>query len=494
MKLEKLIQNLPGMIRCIGDQNVDVDSLCMDSRKAAPGAMFFCIPGLTRDAHDFAPQAVGKGASALVVERELPLDCPQVLVRDAREAVSYIAATFYGHPAKELTLIGITGTKGKTTTSFLVKSILEQMDFRVGLIGTVGSMIGDRQIPSTLTTPDPVDFQKLLRDMADAGCTHVVMEVSAHALALKKLVGVKFAVAGFTNLSQDHFDFFHDMEHYQQTKMLLFTPEFTDKMVINADDERVREGFEAAGLNPVLTGISYPSDFYAKDIEVNERGSSFRIGYHKQFRMDIALQLSGIFNVYNSLMAAALCRQVGATPEAIERGLEAVRFVPGRIELLETDTPYRVILDYAHSPDSLENILNAVRGTTRKRMIALFGCGGDRDREKRPIMGEIGGRLADFCILTSDNPRGEDPMAILAQIEAGIRGTRCEYIVIENRREAIRYALCHALPGDVIVLAGKGHETYQEIAGVKHPFDEKIVVRELLSEIHESAALNEAGR
>ena len=486
MKLEKLIQNLPGMICCTGDQNVDVTDLCMDSRRAVPGSLFFCIPGLTRDAHDFAPQAVRRGACALLVERELPIDCPQVLVKDAREAVSYVAAAFYGHPAQSLTLIGITGTKGKTTTSFLVKSILEAAGHRTGLIGTVGSMIGEQQIPATLTTPDPVDFQKLLRDMADAGCTHVVMEVSAHALALKKLAGVRFAVAGFTNLSQDHFDFFHDMEHYLDTKMLLFTEAFTDSMVINADDERVREAFEAAGLKPVLTGISYPSDFYAKDIEVGERGCSFKIGYHNQFHMDISLRLAGIFNVYNSLMAAALCRQVGVEPEAIERGLEAVRSVPGRIELLDTDTPYRVILDYAHSPDSLENILRAVRGTTQKRMIALFGCGGDRDREKRPIMGEIGGRMADFCILTSDNPRSEDPMAILAQIEAGIQRTNCEYIVIENRREAIRYAMQHALPGDVIVLAGKGHETYQEIAGVKHPFDEKIVVKELLSELREA--------
>lgn len=483
MTLEKLIAGLPGLVRVIGNTQADITSLCMDSRKAAEGSLFFCIPGLTRDAHDFAPQAVEKGAAALVVEHELPIDCPQVVVQEAREAVSRIAAAFYGNPAEQLQLIGITGTKGKTTTSYLVKSILEAAGHKVGLIGTVGSMIGDTQIPATLTTPDPVDFQKLLRDMADAGCSHVVMEVSAHALALKKLKGVKFAVAGFTNLSQDHFDFFHDMPHYLGAKMELFSGEFTDKMVINADDEPVREAFEAAGLQPMLTGICYPSDFHAKDIEVGERGCSFKLRYHKQFQVDIKLKLAGIFNVYNAMMAAALCYSVGVSLEAVRQGLESVRSVPGRIELLDTDTPYRVILDYAHSPDSLENILKAVRGTAQKRMIALFGCGGDRDREKRPIMGEIGGKLADYCVLTSDNPRSEDPMAILSQIEAGIQRTQCEYIVIENRREAIRHALMHAEPGDVIVLAGKGHETYQEIAGVKHPFNEKIVVKELLSEI-----------
>ena len=483
MTLEKLIESLPGLVRVIGDTQVDIASLCMDSRKAAEGALFFCISGLTRDAHDFAPQAVEKGASALVVERELPINVPQIMVEDAREAVSRIAAAFYGRPSDELTLIGITGTKGKTTTSYLVKSILEAAGHKVGLIGTVGSMIGDVQIPATLTTPDPVDFQKLLRDMADAGCTHVVMEVSAHALALKKLKGVKFAVCGFTNLSQDHFDFFHDMQHYLDAKMQLFSGEFTDKMVINADDEPVREAFEAAGISPMLTGISYPSDFHAKEIEIGERGCEFVLRYHREFSAEIGLKLAGIFNVYNSMMAAALCHSVGISMEAIKTGLESVRSVPGRIELLDTDTPYRVILDYAHSPDSLENILKAVRGTAQKRMIALFGCGGDRDREKRPVMGEIGGRLADYVILTSDNPRSEDPMAILAQIEAGIQPTKCEYTVIENRREAIRFALTHAEPGDVIVLAGKGHETYQEISGVKYPFDEKIVVKELLSEI-----------
>ena len=484
MKLDKLVEGMHGLIRVIGNADTDITSLCMDSRKAAEGSLFFCIPGLTRDAHDFAPQAVEKGASALVVERELPIAVPQILVEDAREAVSRIAAAFYGHLSDELTIIGITGTKGKTTTSFLVKSILEKAGHKVGLIGTVGSMIGDMQIPATLTTPDPIDFQKLLRDMADAGCTHVVMEVSAHALALKKLKGVKFAVAGFTNLSQDHFDFFHDMQHYLDAKMQLFTGEFGDKMVINADDEAVREAFAAAGYQPVLTGISWPSDFHAKEIEIGERGCSFVLRYHHEYSREIHLKLAGIFNVYNSLMAAALCAAVGVCPEAIQEGLEAVRSVPGRIELLETDTPYRVILDYAHSPDSLENILKAVRGTAQKRMIALFGCGGDRDREKRPVMGEIGGQLADYVILTSDNPRSEDPMSILSQIEAGIRRTNCEYTVIENRRDAIRYALTHAEPGDVIVLAGKGHETYQEIAGVKYPFDEKIVVKELLSEIH----------
>jgi len=484
MKLKALIGRIPGEVRAIGDiENTEIKALCTDSRKVTEGALFFCTPGLRMDAHDFAPQAVEKGACALIVERELPIDVPQVVVEDVRVAVSYIAADFYGNPAEKMTMLGITGTKGKTTTSFLVKSIMEEAGVKTGLIGTVCSMIGEETIPTNLTTPDPVEVQAILARMVDAGVQCVIMEVSAHALTMHRLAGVKFKVGAFSNFSQDHLDFYKDMDEYFRAKMLFMQPEYCENIVYNVDDEDIYAGMKDFGRPALRTGIREGSDIYANDIEIGERGCSFLMTWHKQFRISISLKLAGIFNVYNALMAAGICICAGVGPEAIRRGLEEVRAVPGRIELLETDTPYRVILDYAHSPDSLENILKAVRETTKGRMIALFGCGGNRDAAKRPVMGEIAGELSDFCILTSDNPRNEDPMTILAQIEEGIRPTGCEYIVIENRRQAIRYALTNAVAGDVVVLAGKGHETYQEINGVKHPFDEKIVVAELLREI-----------
>ena len=483
MKLNALAGIVPGEVEIFGDAQVEISSLCSDTRKVAPGALFFCIPGMHTDAHDLAPQALQSGAVALVVERKLPLDCPQVKVRSVREALSYMAQEFFGNPARKMKLIGITGTKGKTTSSFLIKSILEAAGHKTGLIGTVCSMIGEEVIPSRLTTPDPIEVQMLLKSMADAGAEYVVMEVSAHALAMHRLSGMRFAVAAFTNFSQDHLDYFGDMDAYFAAKMRLLYEDMSEAIVYNCDDERVAEGVAALGRKALRTGIRESSDVYANDIEVGERGLTFLLTSHKQFRVMVNLQLSGIFNVYNALLAAGVAIVLGIGPEAIRNGLEDVRAVPGRIELLETETPYRVILDYAHSPDSLENILKSVRETTKGRLIALFGCGGDRDHGKRPIMGEIAGELADLVILTSDNPRNEDPFEILNQIEEGIRHTGCEYTVIENRREAIRHALSIAKVSDVIVLAGKGHETYQEIRGVKHPFDEKIVVKELLKEM-----------
>ena len=481
MKLSELLERVPDIVAIHGDAQVEIDNLCIDSRKVKQGSLFFCTPGLRMDAHDFAPQAVQAGAAALIVERHLPIDCPQVEVRSVRKATSVIAANFYGNPADHLKLVGLTGTKGKTTGSYLMKAVIEAAGHKTGYIGTVGSMIGDEMIPTKLTTPDPLEVQALLRHMLDKGAEYVVMEVSAHALAMDRLYGMRFAVGAFTNFSQDHLDYFGTMDAYLAAKMAFFSPEMTDKIVYNADDETAKEAFAALGRPALSVGIREPSEVYANDIEIGERGCSFMLTYHRHFRVAIALKLAGIFNVYTALLTAGVACALGIDGEDIRRGLESVRNVPGRIELLETETPYRVILDYAHSPDSLENILTAVRGTTKGRMIALFGCGGDRDRSKRPIMGEIAGRLADLCILTSDNPRNEDPFEILKQIEAGIRGTGCEYIVIENRREAIRHALEIARPGDVVVLAGKGHETYQEIKGVKHPFDEKIVVSELLA-------------
>ena len=480
MKLTELARSIPAGAPVSAE--AEVTGLVCDSRKVKKGDLYFCLPGLRVDGHNFAKAAADAGAAALVVERKLPVDLPQVLVEDARAAMSYMAQCFYGYPAQEMHGVGITGTKGKTTTSFLVRAIARHAGHKVGLMGTVCTYIGEEEEPASLTTPDPIDVQSLLRRMKDAGCDFYVMEVSAHALDLRKLVGMKFDQGIFTNFSQDHLDYFGTMETYRRAKEKFFDPFYIGHAVVNADDEA---GKYMLGRVPATTyGVSVPADAYANEIEILESGVSYRLHW-KDVVLPLHLHISGIFNVYNSMAAAVACLEMGISPEDVKAGLESVTVVPGRIEPLPTHTPYRVILDYAHSPASLESILKTIRQFTRGRLICVFGCGGGRDKEKRPIMGEISGRLADFSVLTSDNPRLEDPMDILRAIEEGIKRTTGPYVVIENRREAIRYAMQMGQPGDVIVLAGKGHETYQDIGGQKHPFDEKVVVREILAEMDE---------
>ncbi len=479
MLLSAIVQDYDGLLACEND--VEISGLCYDSRKVKKGDLYFCLPGIRADGHDFAAQAVQNGASALVVQRRLPIDVPQVLVKDARHAMSCFAQSFYGYPAKSMIMIAITGTKGKTTSSYMIAAIARAAGHKVGLIGTVCTMIGEEVHEAKLTTPEPVELQQLLAEMRDKGCTLCVMEASAHALVQKRLAGMHFDAALYTNLSQDHLDYFHDMQTYRQAKEILFTPEYTDRTICNMDDDSavhmVNKGVPFTGF-----GVAVATDTSARDIEIQESGVSYELDW-KGLEVQLNLKLSGLFNVYNSMGAATTCLELGMSFQAVKQGLESVQVVPGRIEELQTKTPYRVILDYAHSPAALENVLETVRQFTQGKLICVFGCGGGRDKEKRPIMGDIAGRLADYSILTSDNPRDEDPMDILKAIESGISQRNGAYDVIENRREAIRHALSIAQPGDVVVLAGKGHETYQEIKGVRRPFDEKVVVAELLSEM-----------
>lgn len=462
----------------------EIQSLGMDSRKKTEKGLFFCVPGARFDAHDYAPQAIENGAAALVVTHFLPIDVPQVKVRNVRAAMSRMASAFFGHPDREMKLLGITGTKGKTTTSYLLKAIMEHAGHKTGLIGTTGNMIGKEYMKSEFTTPEPIDFFRTLRQMRDAGVDVVSMEVSAHAIEMGRLAGVHFEAGCYTNLSQDHLDLFGTMERYFECKKSFFTPQWINNAAINADDETSADILRDITVPHSTYGISSPADIFARDIEISENGVSFVMKLFNVQEYPVHLRLTGMFNVYNAMAAAAMGLIMGVKPETITEALESVRSVPGRAEVLDTHTPYKVILDYSHSPDALENILKAVREFARGRVISLFGCGGDRDHGKRPMMGEISGRLADFSILTSDNPRTEDPNDILAAIEKGIAPTGGKYTVIENRREAIRYALSIGQEGDIIVLAGKGHETYQEIMGVKRPFDEKVVVRELLEEMN----------
>ena len=483
MLLNDLLLDMPGIEETSGDMNTEIGQLITDSRDQATNGLFFCIPGARVDAHNFAPQAVSNGCTALVVERLLDLPVPQVRVASVRSAMAYIASAFFGHPVRTLRMIGVCGTKGKTTTSFLLKSVMEAAGYKTGLIGTTGNMIGEKRIKSNLTTPDPVDLHRCLRQMADEGVEVVVMEVSAHAVDMHRLDGVIYEAACYTNLSQDHLDYFGTMEKYFETKKSFFMNGAVLNAALNEDDETSDDIIKDIRTPYLTFGISSEADVFARDIEISEEGVSFSILLRGVEDMQVNMHLTGMFNVYNALAAASLAMIMGVKNSDIKAGLESVQNVPGRVEMLDTKTPYKVILDYSHSPDALENILTTVRTFTRNRLIVLFGCGGDRDQGKRPIMGEIAGRLADYSILTSDNPRTEDPIAILEAIEAGAKAVGGSYTVIENRREAIRYALNMGRDGDVIILAGKGHETYQDIMGVKKPFDEKVVVSELLAEM-----------
>lgn len=484
MQLRMLTENMPYLVETRGSMETEIQTLQANSRMTTDHGLFFCVPGARFDAHEYAPEAVRNGCVALVVDHYVDVDVPQVKVSNVRAAMARMSAAFYDHPARRMKLVGVTGTKGKTTTSYMIKAIFEQAGYRCGLIGTTGNMIGQKRIKSNYTTPDPIELHRDLRAMADAGTQVVIMEVSAHAIDMYRLDGLCFDVGGYTNLSQDHLDYFHTMDRYFDTKKRFLTTDMVSNAVLNADEETTARVLPDLSVPRLTYGIAANADLFARDIEISEDGVSFALQLHRTTPMEIKLHMTGMFNVYNAMAAAACAMVMGVSAEHIRDGLSGITSVPGRIEMLPTNTPYRVILDYSHSPDALTNILNTVREFARGRVIALFGCGGDRDKGKRPMMGEIGGNLADLCVLTSDNPRSEDPMAILAAIEEGIRPTGKPYVMIENRREAIRYAMEEAREGDILVLCGKGHETYQEIQGVKHPFDEKVVVQELLAEMN----------
>lgn len=472
----------PYTVQLIGD--CDVQSLIMDSREKSEKGLFLCIKGAHFDAHRYAEDAVANGAVALMVTEPISaLSVPQLVVSNDRCATALIAAAFYGHPAKKLKLLGVTGTKGKTTTTYLVKAVLEKAGFRCGLIGTTGNMIGERWLSNDLTTPDPVELQRIFKQMADAQIDYVVMEVSAHAIHMNRLLGLEFEVACFTNFSQDHLDYFETMDRYFETKKAFFTQYHIKNAVLFLDDGRIQKLYEELSIPKLGYSICTRADVYATNIAVREGGIDFDIGLWKNETIPVALKLIGEFNVYNALAAAAICLTIGIEPKAIQEGIESLKSVPGRAEILDTHTPYKVILDYSHSPDSLRNILDSVRKYCKGRMILVFGCGGDRDKLKRPIMGEIAGKGADYTIITSDNPRYEDPLAIIAMIQKGFERTNGVCEVIENRREAIKSAMLQAEAHDFVILAGKGHETYQEIQGVKKPFDEKKIVQEVLLEM-----------
>jgi UDP-N-acetylmuramoyl-L-alanyl-D-glutamate--2,6-diaminopimelate ligase len=468
--------------------SVEITHLAYDSRRVVAGALFFCIDGHESDGHDFAPAAVAAGATALVVERPLSLGVPELLVDSSRAAMGPLAARFYGDPTSELRVVGVTGTNGKTTTAHLVRALLEASDERCGLLGTVKSVVAGVERPATRTTPEAIDLQADFRAMLDGGEGCCAMEVSSHALALARTDAVRFAAAIFTNLTQDHLDFHDTMDEYFQAKRRLFVPQVDDMKpgvaVVNLDDpygRRLAEELEGA----VTFAIDSDADYRAHDVRVDLNGSRFRLSTPAGERL-LSLPLPGRFNVANALAALAATHSLGADLDTLVQAIEQGVRVPGRVEPVEEGQGFAVLVDYAHTPDSLENVLSAAHEVSDGRVICVFGAGGDRDRGKRPLMGEIGARLADVLVVTSDNPRSEDPEAIIAEIMDGaIRASRpagASPLAAEvDRRAAIDRAVQIAQDGDVLIIAGKGHEQGQEFAGgVKIPFDDVTVAREAL--------------
>jgi UDP-N-acetylmuramoyl-L-alanyl-D-glutamate--2,6-diaminopimelate ligase len=460
--------------RVVHPAPVDVTDLAYDARRVTPGALFVCVPGLKADGHEFASDAVGNGAAALVVERELDLPVPQAVVNDAREAMALAADAFFLHPTRELQVAGVTGTNGKTTTAFLLFAILAAAGRRPGLLGTIENRVGGERRAAVRTTSEAIDVQRLLREMLDAGDRTCAMEATSHGSALKRLLGIRFGVLVFTNLSQDHLDFHETLENYYDAKRRLFTEPDVDgnrpPAVVNVDDEhgtRLADELRELGETPVTFSLED-----AEGLDVNAQGARFGVD-----GIAIDTRLRGRFNVENILGAVKAARVLGIEPEAIAAGVAHVTGVPGRFEAVDEGQPFTVLVDYAHTPEALENVLTEAREITSGRLVCVFGCGGDRDRGKRPLMGEVVSRLADTVVVTSDNPRSEDPQEIIEEILSGVTG---ETDVEPDRETAIVAALERAEEGDVVVIAGKGHEQGQEFADRMIPFDDREVARDAL--------------
>jgi UDP-N-acetylmuramoyl-L-alanyl-D-glutamate--2,6-diaminopimelate ligase len=459
--------------------DVDVVALAYDNRAVAPGTLFFCVPGFTRDGHDFAPDAVARGAVALIVQRPLGLDVPELVVDDVRAAMARAAARMYGDPTAELAVVGITGTSGKTTTTHIVRHLVESSGRQCGLIGGVTAVIGGQERDVVRTTPEAIDLQAAFRTMLDAGDRACAMEVSSHALELRRADNVHFAAAGFTNLSQDHLDFHPDMESYFAAKRRLFAELDVGRSFIVVDDPW---GRRLAGEFPgaATVSIDHAADWRALDLRAGLAGSAFTVR-SPAGEAAVELPLRGRFNAANAILAMAACEQLGLELREMVEALRSAPPVPGRVEAVEEGQPFAVLVDYSHKPGALETVLQSARELARGNVLVVFGAGGDRDRAKRPLMGEIAARLADHVVVTSDNPRSEAPEAIIDEIFTGVPAQALHVEREADRRAAIARAVELAEPGDVVVIAGKGHEHGQEFAGGrKEPFDDVEVARDAL--------------
>lgn len=484
MLLSDLLEKME--YQCIqGTVNREISTLVYDSRKVERDSVFVCITGAVRDGHDFAGEVVQKGAGVLIVEREVAADSgvTVILVKDTRLALAELSAAYFGHPAEKLVTIGITGTKGKTTATYMVRSILESSGFKTGLIGTIESIIGEEVIPSVNTTPESYVVQETFRKMVDAGCKCVVMEVSSQGLMLHRVSGFVFDYGIFTNLEPDHIgpNEHKDLEDYIHCKSLLFRQ--CKQGIFNRDDSHLEEILKGHTCKVETYGFSDGADIKADNVHLIDKGGSLGVAYHMSglLDMDVEIDIPGKFSVYNSMTAIAICRHFGVRKETILKSLTEIR-VKGRVEILSVSPKFTLMIDYAHNAMSLNSLLTTLKEYQPKRLVCLFGCGGNRSRDRRFEMGEVSSRLADFTIVTSDNPRKEEPEAIIEDIVTGVKRADGSYITITDRREAIRYAIEHAKEGDVIVLAGKGHEDYQEINGQKFHMDEREIVADVVKD------------
>ncbi len=464
------------------DWEREIVSLFTDSRQKVQSGLFFCLCGGAVDSHTLATQAVENGAVAVVTQRALSVSVPQLLVKDCRAALSIIASLFYGEPSKSLSVIGITGTNGKTTTSYMLRAILEASGKKTGIIGTLGASYGQRSISTDLTTPDPIPLQQILAEMVRDGVEYVVMEVSAHALHYKKTVGVRFAACIFSNLTQDHLDFFATMSAYKGAKMQLFSPDVCPIAIINGDEVVGREigkMRQIKGAKTLFYGLNTPTDAFAIVTDDSLYSSECMLNIDDKL-CRVRLLMTGRHNVYNALSAAACAMAVGVDTHSVAKGLGAFKGVKGRLQRIASYHHAEIYVDFAHTPDGLEKSLLALKGYCRGRLICLFGCGGNRDKGKRPLMGEKVAKGCDFAVLTSDNPRYEDPLDIIKAIENGYRRFSLCYVIVPQRERAIEYALDNLRAGDILLIAGKGGEDYQEIMGIKYPFNDQDTVIKLL--------------
>lgn len=483
-KLKDLLEHLD--YQCLqGTTDKEITSVVFDSRKAEPGSLFLCIKGAVSDGHTYAKEVAEKGASVLVVQDavEVPEDVTVIQVENSRYAMACISAAWFDHPAKKLKTIGITGTKGKTTTTYLVKSILENAGHKTGLIGTIETIIGEEHIPSANTTPESYLVQQYFAKMAEAGCDSVVMEVSSQGLMLHRTAGFTFDIGIFTNLEPDHIgpNEHKDFEDYLRCKALLFQQCKTG--IFNADDQHLEQILEGHTCDVETFGFSEKADLRAENTRLVTGKGTLGIQYDVKGLMDfpVEIDLPGKFSVYNSLTAIAVCRHFNVTEENIQKALKQAK-VKGRIEMVKVSDDFTLMIDYAHNAMSLESLLTTLKEYKPNRLVCLFGCGGNRSKLRRYEMGEVSGKLADLTIITSDNPRNEEPQEIINDIKVGIGKTDGKYVEIIDRKEAIAYAIHNGQPGDIVVLAGKGHEDYQEIKGKKYPMDERILIQEILEE------------
>ncbi|SDW87054.1 UDP-N-acetylmuramoyl-L-alanyl-D-glutamate--2,6-diaminopimelate ligase [Paenibacillus sp. CF384] len=475
----------------VGEGTVEVDGIETDSRRVLPGCVFICLRGHKVDGHAYAAEAVARGAIALVVERQLDLPVPQLIVKDSRYAMAVIANHYFDYPSRKLRLIGVTGTNGKTTTTYLIEKIMSDAGFSTGVIGTVEMRYAGNTLPMSGTTPEALELQRSLAAMVEAGTEYCVMEVSSHALEQGRVKGSRYRIAIFTNLTQDHLDYHATMERYAAAKGLLFSrlgnefgraPEDRLFAVLNADDEASPKYADVTTAEVVTYGIDHDADVRADKVRITAHGTAFHVETFAG-SADITLRMAGKYNVYNALSAISAALIEGVSLKQIKQSLEDIPGVPGRVESVQAGQKFAVIVDYAHTPDGLQNVLTAVKEFAVGRVICVFGCGGDRDRTKRPLMGQIAAQLADYCILTSDNPRTEDPERILLDVEAGLVQNNVaanRYELLVDRREAIQKAVEMARRDDVVLIAGKGHETYQDIGGVKYDFDDREVAKEAI--------------